>query len=114
MTQQSDLKVAEMLSKAKTYENMMWIGLIFFPAAILFYSMCRNQLREVNELYELSDHAQVRYDEIKKSARNIFITLTGLAILAAIIVVITYNNQMKKVENLQQKVYNSLPSKYRY
>ena len=106
MVKQDNKEVAIMLSKAKSHHNMIWIGLLFFPMAIFYYNMCKNQLREIDDVYSLNEDERAASDNIAKSAKNILITVIGLAIIASAIIVINYQNQMQQTQRAIENTYH--------
>lgn len=105
MSKQDNQEVAIMLSKAKSHHNMIWVGLLFFPVAIIYYDMCKNQLREIDDIYDLDKDEQAVSDNIAKSAKNILITVVGLAIIANALVAFNYHNQMQQTQRAIQNAY---------
>ena len=80
------------LAKAQSYSSMCWLGLLMVILTYVFFGMTCGKVNEARA-YGLSSADEKRAQEIRASARNVMLLITGLWIFAiAMICVISANS----------------------
>ncbi len=99
MDEENAIEIKLRLSKAKTYEHMMWLGLLFLPLVFVFFAMSRGQIREA-EVYNLNEEEERTAKNIKSSTRNILIALIGIWIFAVATLIFLYYNALESTSSI--------------
>lgn len=75
---ENEKEIALKIEKARSHKNLVWLGLLLFPLAIVFFVICKNDLRELRAVYDLDDKAALAIQKIKKEATIALVIVLGI------------------------------------